>query len=267
MKDYIGIFDSGVGGLSLYRWIHQRLPDEHYLYFADSKYAPYGDKPLAMVYQRCAWICQYFIERGAKAIVIACNTATAACVNELRQEFSLPIIAVEPAVKVAVELADSRAVGVLATENTIASERFRRLVEENSRGKDVYMQACPGLVELIEAGMAGMPPLRERLKQLLAPLIERDIDTLVLGCTHYPFVLQDIAALAPGLTIVEPGEAVARQLERQLITFGLRQLSSKQGITQFVTTGNADHVANISSNLLAYQHNYTFIDDDMKESF
>ena len=213
----IGVFDSGVGGLSLLREIRRELPHEDLIYVADSGHAPYGDKPVDVIRQRSSAIVDFLVARGAKAVVVACNTATSVAVDGLRRAWTIPIVAIEPAVKPAAATTRSGIVGVLATSQTIASPRFARLTDVFAAGVEVIAQPCPGLVEQIEMGDLSGPATRALVDGYVRPLVERGADTLVLGCTHYPFVTELIADAAGGqVTIVDPAAAVARELRRRL---------------------------------------------------
>jgi glutamate racemase len=214
----IGVFDSGVGGLSLLREIRRELPHEDVVYVADSGHAPYGDKPVDVIRERSAAIVAFLVAQGAKAVVVACNTATSVAVDGLRQTWTIPIVAIEPAVKPAAAATRSGIVGVLATSQTIASPRFARLTGAFAGGVDVIAQPCPGLVEQIEKGDLAGPATRALVDAYVRPLVERGADTLVLGCTHYPFVSDLIADVAgANVTIVDPAAAVARELRRRLV--------------------------------------------------
>ena len=186
--DPIGVFDSGVGGLSVLHDVRRELPHEHLLYVADSVHAPYGDRTQAFVEARSIAIVRFLVTQGAKAIVVACNTATSMAVDALRSEFSLPCVAMEPAVKPAVSITKSGVIGVLATTATLSSPRFARLVSHFGSDVDVVLQACPGLVEHVEKGELAHDATRALVEQYVRPLVARGADTLVLGCTHYPFL-------------------------------------------------------------------------------
>lgn len=213
----IGVFDSGVGGLSVLRHIHQMLPSERLFYVADSAFMPYGSQSPEMISERSHLITRYFIEQGAKAVVVACNTATAAAVESLRADFSIPIIGMEPAVKPAVEATRSGVIGVLATSGTLASEKFTKLVKRFDSHAKVVFQPGTGLVEQVEAGELHSEKTRALLQEYLAPLLLRGADVLVLGCTHYPFLTPLIRELVGGdVVILDTGSAIATELKRQL---------------------------------------------------
>ena len=214
----IGIFDSGVGGLSVLREISLRLPQESLLYVADSAHVPYGEKSPAFIRQRCQSIAEFLLNQGAKALVLACNTATAAGVAELRERYpQLPIIGMEPAVKPAALASHSRVVGVLATTGTLKSAKFAALLDRFAHDVRVIMQPCPGLVERIEAGDLHSPLLRQMLSGWVEPLLQEGCDTLILGCTHYPFIKPLLRQLVPeNVQLIDTGAAVAKRLEQLL---------------------------------------------------
>jgi glutamate racemase len=236
----IGVFDSGVGGLSVLRHIRARLPREDLLFLADSGNAPYGDRSPAWIRARSIQLSEWLVCQGAKAIVVACNTATAAATSALRAQLALPVIAMEPAVKPATAATRSGVVGVLATTGTLESARFAALLDRFAAGIEVVAQPCTGLVEVIERGELDAPATRAMVTRFVTPLLARGADTIVLGCTHYPFVREVIAAVAgPGVTIVETGAAVARQVERRLAEAGLLTSSIAAGRDRLITTGGA----------------------------
>lgn len=226
----IGVFDSGVGGLSVLREIRTLLPNETLLYVADSGHVPYGEKSPEFIRQRCALIAEHLLGQGAKALVLACNTATAAGVAELRERYGeLPIIGMEPAVKPAAAATRSGVVGVLATTGTLKSAKFAALLDRFASDVRVITQPCPGLVECIEAGELESPATAELLQGFVRPLLEEGCDTLILGCTHYPFIKPLLRRLVPeSVSLIDTGAAVARHLqrllsERQLLASGAAQ--------------------------------------------
>ena len=239
----IGVFDSGVGGLSVLRNIRTELPAEDLLYVADSAHAPYGDRPEAFIQARAFSVVEFLLARGAKAIVVACNTATAAAAAALRARYDVPIVAMEPAVKPAAEGTRSGVVGVLATSRTLASSRFLRLVDTHGNGVQILVQPCPGWVEQVERGELTGPRTGRLVEQHVRPLLNRRADTLVLGCTHYPFLRPLIEATAgPSVNIIDPAIAVARQLRRRLEGAGLTAPSERTGHQEFWTTGEPARV-------------------------
>ncbi|HWS75980.1 MAG TPA: glutamate racemase [Quisquiliibacterium sp.] len=213
----IGVFDSGVGGLSVLREIRRQLPGEPLLYVADSGHAPYGDRSADFIEARSTAIVEFLVEAGARAIVIACNTATVVAVRALRAWCPVPIVAMEPAIKPAVSLTRSGVVGVLATRRTLESPSVARLCERHGHEARILLQACPGLVDRVEQGDLQGAATRGLLESYVGPLLEQGADTLVLGCTHYPFLEPLLRELAgPGVSIVDPAGAVARELQRRL---------------------------------------------------
>jgi glutamate racemase len=220
----IGIFDSGVGGLSILRHIRAQLPHEHLLYVADSGFAPYGDKPEHVVAERSLAIARFLVARGAKALVVACNTATGAAVRLLRASFpGMPIVGVEPGLKPAALATRNGKVGVLATERTLAGDKFLQLRDQVAAATSVQflLQPCRGLADQIEFGELESEETTAMLRRFILPLLERGADTLVLGCTHYPLVRASIERVieeagARDVVLVDTGDAVARQLVRLL---------------------------------------------------
>jgi glutamate racemase len=213
----IGVFDSGVGGLSVLRALQAQMPHTPLLYFADSGHAPYGERDDAHVQTRSLHIASALLARGARQIVVACNTATAVAVRQLRERWpDLPIVGVEPGVKPGVAASRNGRVGVMATRVTLHSERFQRLLADHGPGTSVIAQPCPGLAALIEQGDLQSPALRDRVRELVQPLVDAQVDTVVLGCTHYVFARHWIeAALGPQVQIIDTTDAVVRQTQRQ----------------------------------------------------
>ena len=246
-KAPVGVFDSGVGGLSVLRHIHTLLPDESLLYAADSLHAPYGNKSADFIRERAFWLSEFLLARGAKALVVACNTATAAAVSAMRERYDLPIIGMEPAVKPAAAASRSGVVGVLATSGTLKSAQFAALLESYGQHVQVVTQACHGLVECIERGELNAESTKLLLKVYLQPLLDAGADTIVLGCTHYPFVhdliktsIEELAVsghtkkdVAKEIVLIDTGAAVARHLKHRLEEAGLRTSSPKAGSVGF----------------------------------
>ena len=245
----VGIFDSGVGGLSVAREIRRALPGEDLLYVADTAYCPYGDRPDDEVRARALAVGRYLEEAGAKVVVVACNTATGAALEALRAALSVPVIGLEPAVKTGTARSRNRKVGVMATVGTLRSERFARLVRAYSDGAEVLAQPCPGLVDLIEQGHLDGDALQDRVVELTRPLKDAGVDTVVLGCTHYPFVADAVRrALGPGVEIVDSGPAIARRLAQVLRESGLAP-SAGPGSLRILTTGEPDAVGPVVGRL------------------
>ncbi len=256
----IGVFDSGVGGLSVLRHIRAALPHEDLLYFADSGFAPYGDKPESLILDRSFHIVEFLRARGAKALVIACNSATAAAIVALRRHYpELPLVGVEPGLKPAALLSRSGVVGVLATSRTLASEKFALLHQRIAADTNTLflLQPCSGLADQIEKGELRSPATAELVQRYIAPLLERGADTLVLGCTHYPFIqplIEDsIRQLdARPIRILDTGEPVSRQLIRLLTKNRLQRPGKHAGAMQAFTSGHASVLEDAFSNLLQW---------------
>ena len=246
----IGVFDSGVGGLSVLREIRATLPAEDLLYVADSGHAPYGDRPDTFIRQRAETITAFFVSKGVKAVVIACNTATAVAVQTLRSKHSIPIVAMEPALKPAMEITHSKVIGILATSRTLASESFSRLAEKHGNGARVLLQPCQGFVEQVEKAELNGLVTEALIQRHISPLIEQGADTLVLGCTHYPFLKETIRSVAgPGVSIIDPSAAVARQLRHRLTTNDLLSDRGTPGSERFLTSGAPHKVQAVCSRL------------------
>jgi glutamate racemase len=219
------------------------------LYVADSAHAPYGDRDAAFIDARVSAIADFLVGEGAKAIVVACNTATGVSVDGLRKRLALPVVAIEPAVKPAAMATNAGRIGVLATSRTLASDRFKGLVTTHASGVDVLEQACPGLVARVEAGDFDGPDTRRLVAEYVAPLRDAGVDVLVLGCTHFPFlgpVIREVAG--PGVAIIDPAAAVAHELARRLAQAGLAAASA-EGTEAFVTTGVPEQVASVLARL------------------
>ncbi|MFZ4439023.1 MAG: glutamate racemase [Syntrophales bacterium] len=246
----IGIFDSGVGGLSVLREIRRAFANEDLLYVADSACVPYGDKSSQFVEARSLAITKFLLGRKAKAIVVACNTATGAAITTLRSTFSVPIVGIEPAVKPAVEKTASGVVAVLATSGTLASEKFGKLLTRFGGDAEILIQPCAGLVEQVETGERHGEKTRALTAKYLLPLLERGADTIILGCTHYSFLAPLIREIAgPGVVIVDPNAAVANELRRQLESNGLLSSDPHSGTERFWTSGVPDDVKPVISQL------------------
>ena len=218
----IGVFDSGVGGLSVLQAIRQALPDEQLIYLADSSFAPYGDRASAFVSPRAKILTEYLLAQGVKAIVIACNTASVVASHDLRAWCPVPIIAMEPAIKPAVSLTQTKVIGVLATDQTIRSESVARLAKTHGQNVQILLQACPGLVEQVEMAVPDKEVTEALLMRYIEPLLQAKADVLVLGCTHYPFLRHTIQALTgPSVTLLDPAPAIAKELQRRLANAAL----------------------------------------------
>jgi glutamate racemase len=236
----IGVFDSGVGGLSVWREIVRQLPAENTLYVADQAHIPYGQRALDEVRRFTGDITRFLLAQGAKIIVVACNTASGAALHTLRETFpDVPFVGMEPAVKPAVEHTRTGVVGVIATPATFEGDLFAGLVARFGNGVDLHTQACPGLVEAVESGALDTPETEALLRRYLTPLLDAGIDQLVLGCTHYPFLGPAIQRIAgPEVTLIDPAPAVARQVGRVLAQRSLLAPAGQQGRHQFFTSGD-----------------------------
>ncbi|MEX0275421.1 MAG: glutamate racemase [Flavobacteriaceae bacterium] len=213
----IGVFDSGVGGTSIWREIRALLPYESTYYLADSANAPYGNRPKEEIIALSIKNTEFLLERNCKLIVVACNTATTNAISVLRERYKVPFIGIEPAIKPAALHSRSRTVGVLATKGTLTSQLFHSTVRDHASGITIVEQVGTGLVPLIEQGMEKSPETRKLLGKYLDPMIKQGIDYLVLGCSHYPYLIPVLKELLPrGVQIIDSGEAVARQTQAVL---------------------------------------------------
>lgn len=236
----IGVFDSGVGGISVLREIRRLLPGENLVYYADSGHCPYGGKTREQIQARAVAITEYLMARGAKLIVVACNTATIAAVEQLRATYPIPFVGMEPAVKPAAAQTRSGVVGVLATGAALAGDKFHKLVADHARGVRVITQPCPGLVEQVESGMLDTPETRALVGRYTAPLLQQGADVMVLGCTHYPFLrplIQDV--VGKDVSLIDTGAAVARQAQRLLEREGLANDAGTAGRIEWHSSGDA----------------------------
>ena len=246
----IGIFDSGIGGLSILKEISYLLPNENLIYIGDTAFLPYGTKSKELIEDRAHKICNHLVSKNCKAVVVACNTATSAAIHKLRTSFSVPIIGIEPAVKPATQKTQSRIIGILATAGTLDGDKFATLKKRFVNDITILHQPCTGLVEVIEAGDHDDKKLHELLKMYIPPLIERGADTLVLGCTHFPLIKPLIATYAgPEVNILDPSLPVANELRRQLKTKNLLR-DDKSGIYTFFQTGTNQQFETVISRQL-----------------
>lgn len=246
----IGVFDSGVGGISVLREIRTLLPQEDLVYFADSGHCPYGAKSREAIVERAVAITELLLARDAKLIVVACNTATIAAVEHLRANYPVPFVGMEPAVKPAVAATRTGVVGVLATGAALAGEKFHRLLAEHAGGVRMITQPCPGLVEQVEAGELDGPRTRALIEAYTAPLLAQGADVLVLGCTHYPFLAPLIReVVGPGIRLLDTGAAVARQVRRVLERDQLLAVGDG-GRVEWLTSGNPEHFRALGERLM-----------------
>lgn len=246
----IGIFDSGVGGLSVLKELRRELPNEPLMYVADSGFAPYGDREPEFIVQRSEAVVRFLLAEGVKAIVVACNTATGVAVEILRRRYPLPIVAIEPAIKPAVAATRSGIVGVLATSATLASRRFASLIDRHGAPVRIVSQPCPGLVEQVELGDLDGPYTARLVESYVQRLVQDGADTLVLGCTHYSFLLPLIRATAGNeVMLIDPAAAVAREVRRQLEHARLQRVSQGPGAEAFWSSGSLDHATRLFGQL------------------
>jgi len=247
--DAIGVFDSGVGGLSVLRAIRAALPAENLVYVADSGHAPYGDKSEAHIIERTLTVGNWLAVSGVKAITVACNTATVVAIRHLREQTHIPVVAIEPAIKPAANTTRTGVVGVLATTQTLQSESVARLCLEHGEGKRILLQACPGWVEAVEEADLHSPQTEALLRQFVVPLMDQGVDTLVLGCTHYPFLRDTLQRIVgDDVVLIDPAVAVATELTRRLGN-DRRMVEQHIGTTRFFTTGDVLHVQQVVAHL------------------
>lgn len=242
----IGVFDSGIGGLSVLRELRRLMPAEAFIYFADSAHCPYGGRPQGEIQARAVAITEVLLGAGCKLIVVACNTATIAAVEHLRASYPVPFVGMEPAVKPAAAASRSGVVGVLATGAALAGDKFHRLLAAHSSSVRVITQPCPGLVECVETGEIDGPHVAGLVQQYLAPLKAAGADVIVLGCTHYPFLRPVIERLAgPGVQVLDTGEAVARQVQRVLDREGLSNTGAEPGAIEWRASAGVERVGRL----------------------
>jgi glutamate racemase len=251
-QDPIGVFDSGVGGLSVLGAIRLQLPEESAIYFGDQGHVPYGPRPVKQIQEFSEAITRFLLEQRAKLIVVACNTASAAALRHLRDHFAdVSFVGMEPAVKPAAEHTATGVVGVLATPATFQGALYASVVERFAAGVQLLQDTCPGLVAQIEKGDLDGPETRAILERALRPMLDRSIDTVVLGCTHYPFVIPLIQEIVgPGVRVIDPAPAVARQTKRLLEAGGIRRPAGASGEIRFFTSGPVEDFERLLPKLL-----------------
>ncbi|NOH03483.1 MAG: glutamate racemase [Chloroflexi bacterium] len=249
----IGVFDSGVGGLSVLREIRALMPGEDIIYFGDQGHVPYGPRSMKQIQDFSEGITRYLLEEGAKIIVVACNTASAAALKYLREMFpDVQFVGMEPAVKPAAEKTQTGKVGVLATPATFQGALYASVVERFANGVELFQNTCNGLVQEIEKGNLDGEETRRILEEALYPMLEKNIDTVVLGCTHYPFVIPLVERIVgEKVRVIDPAPAVARQVKRLLEAGGLENQNG--GRVRFVTSGEADSVKSVLRVLLGIE--------------
>jgi len=235
----IGIFDSGVGGTSIWKELHSLLPFENTIYLADSKHAPYGTKGKDRIIELCIKNTEYLLSRNCKLIIVACNTATTNAIKVLRERYDIPFIGIEPAIKPAALNTKTKAIGILATKGTLSSELFHKTLSAFASDINVIEQIGEGIVELIESGKLNSEEMKALLKIYLKPILEAKIDYLVLGCTHYPYLIPTLNNILPkNVKIIDSGEAVAKQTKAILSKNNLLNLSKIKSENVFYSNGN-----------------------------
>ncbi len=249
---HIGIFDSGVGGLSVLRAIRAQMPEESVIYFGDQGHIPYGSRPMEQIRNFSKAITKFLLEQDAKIIVVACNTASAAALKYLRETFpDVPFVGMEPAVKPAAEHTQTGKVGVLATPATFQGALYASVVERFANGVELLQNTCPGLVQQIEQGNLDGEETHQILNGALLPMLEKNIDTVVLGCTHYPFVIPLIQQIVgENVRVIDPAPSVAKQVQRVLEAKGLKSKSDTQGEVKLYTSGNPEEFKSLLPMLL-----------------
>jgi glutamate racemase len=253
----IGIFDSGLGGLSILTHVQQLLAHESLIYIADSGYAPYGCQDKQFIETRCRVITEYLLTQKVKAIVIACNTATAFIIEQFRQDYGIPFIGVEPGIKPAVALSNNSIIGIMATSATIQSQRYNKLSLRYAQTVNLYHQSCPGLADQVEKGALNSTETIILLKRYIQPLMVQKVDTIVLGCTHYSFLAPLIQQLVgDNIILVDTSLAIARQLIRVLACPSIsdqgvkKPMDIRQKLIQYYTTASIVEAEQLISQLL-----------------
>lgn len=245
-KRPIGIFDSGIGGTSIFKEIHALLPNESYIYLADSKNAPYGNRPKEDIVRLSIKNTEYLINKGCKLIVVACNTATTNAISYLRAHYDIPFIGIEPAIKPAALNSQTKAIGILATKGTLSSQLFHKTTDLYSNGVKIVEQVGEGIVPLIETGQLESKEMYSLLETYLEPMILQNIDHLVLGCTHYPYLIPLLNKMLPKeVKIIDSGLAVAKQTQSILKTHNILNKSTARSTVEFYSNGDIDVLKSI----------------------
>ena len=253
----IGIFDSGIGGTSIFKEIHVLLPNENCIYLADSKNAPYGNKSKEDILQLSIKNTEYLLSKGCKIIVVACNTATTNAISYLRANYNVPFIGIEPAIKPAALKTQSKAIGILATKGTLSSQLFHKTTDLFANGIDVIEQVGEGIVPLIETGQLDSNAMKTLIATYLKPMLKQDIDYLVLGCTHYPYLIPMLAKMLPKhIQIIDSGLAVAKQTQAVLSAEDLLNSSVDKPMINLFTNGD---IAVLNS-ILDHQFNVSYLE-------
>ncbi len=263
----IGVFDSGVGGLSVFKELVALMPDQRYIYVSDSGHCPYGPKPKEYIIDRALKISRFLIDSGVDLIVVACNTATAAAIEILRSSYSIPFVGMEPAVKPAALNTETGVIGVLATQGTLNGELYLRTLHKFASNTKVIEQVGSGLVELVEQGNTDTPEAISLLERYLLPMIEANADHVVLGCTHYPFLSNSIKRIAGDrLKIVNPAPAIAKQA-LSLLELENKAIDTSAGPNLFYTTGkNLSLLKNMATSIMDALYNQNLSDVAKREN-
>ncbi|MDO4535092.1 MAG: glutamate racemase [Clostridium perfringens] len=248
----IGFFDSGVGGISVMKRAVELLPTENYIYFGDSKNAPYGVKNVDEVRELTFNAMKFFIEQGVKAVVIACNTATSAAIKDLRETYKeIPIIGIEPAIKPAVESKKQGKIIIMATPMTLSEKKFNNLMEKYNKEREIIKLPAPGLVEFVEDGILAGDEVREFLKEILKPYLQSEISTIVLGCTHYPFVKEVIQKIVgQNVDIIDGSCGTVKELNRKLEEFDLVNDQKEKGYVKIFNSSEDEKIIELCKILL-----------------
>jgi glutamate racemase len=251
-RNPIGVFDSGVGGISVLRSLREQMPNEDVIYFGDQGHVPYGPRSMVQIQNFSEGITRFLLAHNSKIVVVACNTASAAALKYLRETFSgVQFVGMEPAVKPAAEKTQTGKVGVLATPATFQGALYASVVERFGAGVELFQHTCPGLVSQIELGELDSPRTRAILEDALLPMLEKNIDTVVLGCTHYPFVIPLVEQIVgENVRVIDPAPSVARQVKRLLEAGGLANDSGTHGGIQIFTSGDVTIVESVLPKLL-----------------
>ncbi|MBF8150260.1 glutamate racemase [Winogradskyella sp. F6397] len=253
----IGIFDSGIGGTSIFKEIHELLPNESCIYLADSKNAPYGNKSTDDIVQLSIKNTEYLISKGSKIIVIACNTATTNAITYLRANYNVPFIGIEPAIKPAALNTQTKVIGILATKGTLSSELFHKASDLYSKNIKIIEQVGEGIVPLIEKGQLDSEAMQMYLETYLEPMLKQDIDYLVLGCTHYPYLIPRLTKMLPDhVKIIDSGRAVAKQTQTVLSQLDVLNDSTEQPSIQLFSNGDIS----VLNSILDYKFDVAYLD-------
>ncbi len=251
----IGIFDSGVGGLSVWRELIKVLPNESVVYFADNANCPYGPKTKDEIIQLTVTVVDFLISKGCKMVVVACNTATAAAIDYLRAHYDIPFVGMEPAVKPAALNSKTKSIAVLATEGTFNGKLYLETSEKFAKNVDVNIKVGDKLVEIVENGMMNHQETEKYLKELIKPLLEKDIDHMVLGCTHYPFLIENLSKVLPEkVKIIDPAPAVVQQTRRVLKRNNLTKTNQGSQQYLFYTSGDTTGLKNILNTITSLKY-------------